>query len=374
MSDPHDAENGPHAGERPHARRLQVLIWLCAYAAYLLAYAGAARLGFAFNLLAALGVGLTNSLPEALAAPLVLRLAATAALPGEHRRRARLALPLAAVAFVVWSVVGAAVGYAVFHFRETGEWALAFDARSLPWKALLSLLVFALLAGVGMARAYARVARDAAARAERAETLRAEARLAVLRAQLNPHFILNVLHSLVGLAERDPPLTAMALERLGTMLRYALRVQNRGIDGVTVSEELAFVRDYLELERLRLGDRLTAHFEVDPALAERVVPTFVLQPLVENAVQHGVAPHPLGGDIWIRVAEVGGELLLAVDDAPASGSQGASETQAARGSGVGLGLLRDRLAALHGDAARLAVGRSPHGGFAVEIRLPPEGS
>ncbi len=368
---PHHAEDERRPGERSPGRGLQVLIWFCAYAAYLLAYAGAARLGYTADLGSALLVGLMNSLPEALAAPLVLRLARASALPGEGRGRARLALPLLAVAFTAWCILGAALAYAFLRWRETGAWELALDRRTLPWKALLSLLVFALLAGVGMARAYAGAARAAAARAERAETLRAEARLAVLRAQLNPHFILNVLHSLVGLAERDPRLTAAALERLGKTLRYALRVQSRGIDRVTVGEELAFVRDYLELERLRLADRLTVHYDVDEKLLDGVVPSFVLQPLVENAVRHGIAPHAAGGSVWIRVAAPAGELLLSVDDAAAVPRAGAgTAAPGGGGSGVGLQLLRDRLAALHGDRARLRVGRSARGGFCATVELP----
>jgi hypothetical protein len=346
------------------------------------------------------------SLPETLAAPLVLDLAASArvaALPS--RRRSALWL-LSAVAFTAWSIVGGQLVAATMTLVERGVWTFTLWSPFATWKSLLSLLIFTTLAGLASAGARSREARAAEARAQRAETLRAEARLAVLRAQLNPHFILNVLHSLVGLAQRNPALTAAALERLGTTLRYALRVQSRAVDTVPLRDELAFTVDYLELERLRLGDRLETRFAVADALLDRTVPSFVLQPLVENSIRHAIAPRSRGGVVAIAVEERNGWLALSVDDdgadPAADGAQPRRDDSgegwgrplprdgqavggtglrrdpaegvgwvAAAGSarGVGLRLLRDRLDALYGDAAALELGRSALGGFRAVIRI-----
>lgn len=345
--------------------------WGSAYALYTLAYAGAIRAAFGFGPGMALLGGIANTLPEALAAPLVFRAVAR---QGASSRAAgavtALRLALLGAAFVAWSAAGTVLALNLLKALESGTWRFSFDTRSLAWKALFSLLVFCALAGVGAARHQARRAREAAERALRSEAHRAEARLAILRAQLNPHFILNVLHSLVGLAERDPRATARVLERLGTALRYALRVQSRGSDRVTLREELAFTRDYLELERMRLGDRLETRFAAEDPLLSRVVPPFVLQPLVENAVVHAIAPRARGGIVSIRVEADGETLVLQVEDdgspdaGPASGDP--------RGSGLGLRLLRDRLDALYHGRSGLVVDRSPLGGVRATVRLVGE--
>src|SRR6185295_2415063 len=173
--------------------------------------------------------------------------------------------------------------------------------------------------GIGSVLVYATVcaaanAVEQARRAARAEVLSAEARLAALRARLNPHFILNLLHTLMGLVGRDPASAQAALEQLGDVLRYALRVQSQGLDEVRLREEWEFVERYLALERLRLGDRLRTRLEVEESLLDAVVPVFSLQPLVENAVRHAIAPRASGGSIDVRAARHGDTVLLTVED------------------------------------------------------------
>lgn len=308
------------------------------------------------------------SLPEALAAPLVLNLARSPRVASERPRRRAAIWVASALAFVSWAIAAGQVGAAFLMLLERGVWSYTLKSPLVAWKALLSLLIFATLAGLGSAGARAVEARSAEARAQRAETLRAEARLAMLRAQLNPHFILNVLHSLVGLAQRNPALTATALERLGTTLRYALRVQSLAVDTVPLREELAFTLDYLELERLRLGDRLETRLQIADSLLDRTVPSFVLQPLVENSIRHAIAPRSRGGVVAIAVEESNGRLSLSVDD---DGSEAIVEGNQPwrEDAGVGLRLLRDRLDALYGRGAALELGHSALGGFRAVIRI-----
>jgi LytS/YehU family sensor histidine kinase len=137
---------------------------------------------------------------------------------------------------------------------------------------------------------------------------------------------------------------------------------------VALREEVEFTRDYLELERLRLGGRLGDRLEVDGALLGRVVPPYVLQPLVENAVRHAIAPRAAGGVVQVRVEEEAGALRLSVeDDGPGPPGPGAE-----RPGGLGLRLLRDRLEALYRGAASLTVDRSSLGGLRATVRLRGE--
>ena len=349
-------------------RRTAILVtWASAYALYVAAYTSAIRISLGLDFPNSLVAGVANSLPDALAAPLVLRATSRAGI----RSRSVWRLAFLAAAFVTWSVLGATAGIAVVRAFYEHSWSFSVDSRNVAWKALQSLLLFGVLAGVGRARFHANEAREASARALRFETLRAESRLAALRAQLNPHFILNVLHSLVGLAERDPPTTAGALERLGTTLRYALRVQSRGNDRVALRDEVEFTREYLGLERLRLGDRLESRISVDDSTLSRIVPPFVLQPLVENAVLHAVAPRTSGGVVSIRIEQVGDALVIQVEDDGSTPTR-EGKREGTREGGLGLRLLESRLEALYGGKETLVLDRSPLGGLRASVRLVGE--
>jgi signal transduction histidine kinase len=208
-----------------------------------------------------------------------------------------------------------------------------------------------------------------AARVRRADSLRAQAELQLLRSQLNPHFILNTLHALIGLVRRQPDLAERAIEQLGELLHYGLRLHKDGVDRVPLREEWAFVQSYLEIEQLRLGERLRVSLKADATALELSLPPFSLQPLVENAVHHAIAPRAAGGRLLVSAARANGRLLLEVtDDGPGLG------TEASKGAGLGLRLLRERLAALYGDTARLALEPSPDGGVRARLDLPAQDS
>ncbi len=339
------------------------------YLAYFSIYASAIALASPFTLPWVLLSALASSLPEGVVAPWVLSRVHRAA---ENRgRRPILGLVGLGVAFVVWSSTASFAALLVVRRLHDGSWQIGPVAPSLAWRGFLALLVYGCLVGAGLALAGARAAAQARARAEIAERLRAEARLQVLRANLNPHFVLNVLHSLVGLAERDPKLTAQALERLGSTLRFALRLQARGTDRVSLGEELALVRDTLALERLRLGARLRDRFDVPEELLTVAVPTFTLQPLIENALRHAIAPRSSGGRLEVTARASAEGLVLTVDDDGDSIASPPGAAAATSGEGLGLALLRDRLQTLYGDRARLDTGPSPLGGFRATVTLDP---
>jgi len=206
--------------------------------------------------------------------------------------------------------------------------------------------------------------REQTQRAAKAEALRARASLEAMRSQLNPHFILNTYHALLGLVRREPALAESALEQLGDLLRYSMRIHRDGIDEITLREECAFVDSYLALERLRLGDRLQVRIDTPSATLENMVPTFSVQILVENAIRHAIAPRAAGGLLDIRVQESDGRLRIAVKD-EANGER----LESSEGSRMGLRLLQERLAALYGTRATLTL-RSVDGGTSADLELP----
>ena len=222
------------------------------------------------------------------------------------------------------------------------------------WQGILNGLVHLALAGVGC---------------DRADALRARAELHLLRTQLNPHFVLNTLHALLGLVRREPAVAEGLVERLGELLRFGLSVTQRGIDRVAFREEWAFVTSYLELEQVRLGDRLRFELDVEPAALDVPLPPFALQPLVENAVTHAIAPRAAGGRLEVSARRSSGRLRLEVRD----DGLGASEAVLLGSTRTGLRLLRERLSVLYAGDARLSFEEAPGGGLLVRLDLPDGG-
>lgn len=187
------------------------------------------------------------------------------------------------------------------------------------------------------------------------------ARLLVLRQQLQPHFLFNALNAVSGLIDADPVAARRMLARIGDLLRLSL--ERGDAAEATLGDELDFVDRYLAVERARLGDRLRVHYDTPSALLHMHLPSFALQPLVENAVRHGVAMLPAGGAIEISAAASGDGMEVRIsNDAP--------EPARPRPEGIGLGSLRARLTGLYGDAGRLVAGVGPDGRFEVLLRVP----
>lgn len=234
---------------------------------------------------------------------------------------------------------------------------------SMRWEALLGLWVYGLIAGISYAIRARREAEVQQRVAERAAAIAAAAQLAALRSQLNPHFLFNVLHSLGALARRDLDRLDEALERLGNLLRHALDPGSVG--RVPFADDLAFAENYIAIERLRLGDRLRIETDVSDDALDVPVPFLTLQPLVENAILHGIDRVAGGGTITIRADASGGALSIVVAD---DGLGDASDHPEPR-SGVGLGALKERLALTY-DRFDLVCASAPHGGYRVELTVP----
>ncbi len=236
-------------------------------------------------------------------------------------------------------------------------WSFATSVMSHGW-------LYGLVAGMSYTiRTHWRL-RDREIAAARAEAEAARAQLVALRAQLSPHFLFNSLHSLSTLVRHDPALAEQALEHLGDMLRYAL--DDNAVEDVPLGDEWAFVQHYLGLEQLRLGERLRVVADLDPDALDAIVPCFTLQPLVENAIRHGIAPVPKGGSVRISAHLDGEHVVIAVAD----DGRGADPQAVKAADGHGLKALRRRLEARYGSDATLTIETASGRGLAATVTLP----
>jgi two-component system LytT family sensor kinase len=191
----------------------------------------------------------------------------------------------------------------------------------------------------------------------------AEAQLQALRMQLHPHFLFNTLNSIATLIHKDPDAADRMTARLSELLRLTL--ENVGVQEVRLSQELEFLERYLAIERTRFSDRLVIRIEVAPDTLDASTPYLILQPLVENAIRHGIAPRSSPGCVTVSAARVGGMLLLEVkDDGPGIHSGAPSK------NGIGISSTRERLEKLYGNAHRFELSNPQEGGLSVKLAFP----
>jgi two-component sensor histidine kinase len=271
--------------------------------------------------------------------PLVLRLFAHAAL----------------ATIVVAAVTAAQLPFLTWLYPEARGDELGILSRGI-------LVSFAYLGGAAFLGHLQRRAVRERLRAHEQRSAALEARLAALTAQLQPHFLFNSLNTIASLVHVDPDKAELTIERLADLLRYALTSSDRRL--VTLGEELDVVRDYLELQRLRFGERLRFRIEVDAELRSERVPPMSIQPLVENAIVHGIGDRRGGGTIVVSAAKTDDRLELRVED------DGVGPGNSARsGTGTGLRAVRERLALVFGERGQLETGAAPGGGFACAVRV-----
>ncbi|MFN8644117.1 MAG: histidine kinase [Candidatus Binatia bacterium] len=280
---------------------------------------------------------------------------------------------ISALAFAVLSV-------ALMELRGflLGESSLAFPYRgpdvtvTIPAEAirraplmfsLIPILPVVLICVVGFHQHWWRIVR-LQNRQEALRELAVAAQLAALRAQVNPHFLFNSLNSIAQLIATDPRQAEACVERLAEIYRYLLHRAHA--DFVPLAEELSVAESYLEIERARFGDALLVEEHIDARARDLLLPSLILQPLVENAVKHGISPKIGGGRITIEARIADGNLQLAVRDT----GVGLDDQGAIFEHGVGLRNVRDRLLRLYGaDYAPEVVSR-PGAGTTVTLRIP----
>ncbi len=225
------------------------------------------------------------------------------------------------------------------------------------------LPVYWAIIGLQHAVDYYRQARAREVRSARLETRLMESQLQTLQQQLHPHFLFNTLHAISTLVHRDPDKADLMIERLSELLRVSLR--KVGVQEVELAEELEYLRAYLDIEQVHFGNRLRIEYRVDAAAMDALVPTMILQPLVENAIRHGLEPMVRAGTLTIEARADGDTLWLRVRDDGAGLPKNWS-----RRDGVGLSNTRSRIDRLYGEAAALTVRDNPGGGVLVDLYIP----
>jgi hypothetical protein len=225
------------------------------------------------------------------------------------------------------------------------------------------VLLYLLSAGLHYTALAAEGAREAERREAEARTLAREAELQALRIQLNPHFLFNSLHSIAALTTIDGLRAREMCVRLSDFLRSSLGLGNR--ETIPLREELALARSYLEVEQVRFGERLRVEEEIEPACEECGIPALLLQPLVENAVKHGIAGMLEGGSIRLAARRSGGSVSITIENAMDP------DMEPPRNLGMGQSHVRRRLQVRYGEEATFDAGPR-EGAYRVSLRLPCE--
>lgn len=282
-----------------------------------------------------------------------------------------ISLGLAAVATALWAFIDAWVAQILNPASETGFTSLLLGAVYIDASSIAawSALYFAINYFLQLEEQNDRVLR--------LEAQAASAQLAMLRYQLNPHFLFNTLNSIstLVLLKQSEPANAM-LSRLSAFLRYTLA--NEPTAQVTLAQEIETLKLYLDIEKMRFEERLRPHFAIDPAVARARLPSLLLQPLIENAIKYAVTPQEDGADITISAQLAGQNVRITVSDT-GSGLPGDSTDPttgfATESTGVGLANIRDRLAQAFGDQHRFDAQPGADGGFTVVVEFPfqPDG-
>lgn len=293
----------------------------------------------------------------------------------EHGRWLRnLVLHLAAA--VVVAVMMNYIGHATWEYfiGPMRRGSPTFLSSILHLNFIDEMIVYFTVLAAGIARDYFLRFRDRQEETirlrEEASTLHAqlaEARLRALQMQINPHFLFNTLHAVSSLVERDPRGVRRMIARLSELLRHTL--ESTGVQEVSLHEELQFLRGYLEIQRIRFQGKLDVVEQVDPDVLDAQVPNLILQPLVENAIKHGVSAIEGVGQLEIRAWREHERLYLSVyDNGPGLVVSGDGEGAVAEG--VGLRNTRARLESLYGSRQSLVLESREGGGLEARITLP----
>lgn len=243
------------------------------------------------------------------------------------------------------------------------------------WSTLLDLLAYGAIAGLAHSVHFYGRFREREHRALLLESNLSNARLGALRAQLQPHFLFNSLNAIATLLRRDPRQAEATLMSLSELLRLALSQSDK--QELTLREEMKFVEHYLEIQRTRFGDKLRIEVDIEPATLDCMVPALLLQPLVENAIRHGLEPADREGLVRLSARQSNSTLAITVEDdgvgLPKScgdATEPVASNPSKTGTGIGLGNLRARLEMLYGANQSLELIAREDRGVSVRIRIP----
>ena len=238
-------------------------------------------------------------------------------------------------------------------------------APSAAWLAIAAMVIaFPIIHGTEMALRFFRQVQEVERQEEQLRALATEAELKALKAQINPHFLFNTLNTIAELIHADSERAEATVERLAEMFRYVLNGSERGL--VPLEEELAFLDDYLQIETVRFGDRLRVTREITPEALGLLVPSLVLQPLVENTIQHGLGADG-SIDLGIKIHTHGNRATIAISD---QGPGMPAGHKIGEGPGHGLSNVDQRLRKTYGEAYGVEIGANQPRGTIVTLRIP----
>ena len=278
-------------------------------------------------------------------------------------RTAGIHLVAALIFSLLYVVLRALVGQVHnFIVDEPGTFVEVFRAL-LVKTSPFNLLVYGVILSVSHALDYYRKYHERTVQTLELEKHLTEARLQSLLRQLKPHFLFNTLNGIASLMYSDVAAADRMLVRLSELLRQTMA--RSGAPLAPLRDELAFLEKYLEIERIRFRDRLEVQVDVDPATLDALVPSLILQPLVENAIRHGIEPNERAGRILLRAARTGENLVLTVTDNGGGVPPGGFQRE-----GIGLANTRARLNELYGGRHRFELANEPGGGLCIRLTLP----
>jgi signal transduction histidine kinase len=277
--------------------------------------------------------------------------------------RAVIHLVASGVFSLAYMVLRAWIGQAQ---NWAGGQPVAFAEAFVPLLAKtfhFNLLVYWVIIAVWHALDYYRRYHERELRTSELEKRLAQAKLQALQMQLNPHFLFNTLHAISSLMHKDVEAADSMITRLSDLLRYALESSDE--QEVPLRRELKFLESYLQIEQTRFGDRLRVRKDIAPDTLDVQVPNLVLQPLVENAIKHGIAPKATAGLIELSARQENGRLVLEVHDNGVGLPEGGPPED-----GVGLSNTRARLAHLYGEDHAFELRNAENGGLVVRVEIP----
>jgi len=317
----------------------------------------------------------------AVMAPFVFVIAARRPIQKSHRVRSGLLCLGGGILFAVIHVVIRLLTYPAWNDQlKKYQWSLINWGTlhfSIYWPALKRIFLWNLVEDVfaiylpivviAHAVLYYTRYREREVRAANLQAQLSDAKLLALKSQLQPHFLFNTLHSISSLMLSDVQSADTMIARLSDLLRMSL--EDEGQHLISLKRELDFTQAYLDIEKIRFGDRLVVVFDVPPEVLDSLVPHFLLQPLVENSIKHGISKRSHAGEIEVRAEKLRDDLILKVRD-NGSGRPAVVPSGGALDSGIGLRGTRERLRTLYGSDQRLDINFLPDGAVEVTISLP----
>ena len=286
-------------------------------------------------------------------------------IPFERQRWLR-SLSIYSLMAIVMTALKLGIDLLWINMFYSGNVPLITSERSLlAMMAYFNFLTFWVFVGMGQALNFYHQIRDGELKASQLETQLAQSQLQALRMQLQPHFLFNTLHTISMLNLSDPRTANRMISRLSDLLRLTL--DNAGTPEIALKEEIEVLKRYLEIQEIRFQDRLTVSMNIDPASLDARVPNLILQPIVENAIKHGIADRETSGRIEINTSRQNGWLQLRVLD---NGSGLSTDSTTQIREGIGLSNTRARLEKHFGSEHLLELSNGGTGGLEVLIRIP----